>query len=48
MKTSKKLSVSKLVARFDNELKNIIMNDLKALKEAKSQFLNTITPLSAA
>jgi hypothetical protein len=50
MKTPKKLSVSKLLTRFDNELKNIIMNDLKALKEAQNKFLITITPdhLSAA
>jgi hypothetical protein len=38
MKTNKP-SVSKLVARFDRELKNILMNDLKAVK-AKNQFAN--------
>ena len=40
MKTQKRPSTSKLVASFDNELKNIIMNDLKALK-AKTQYLTT-------
>ncbi|CAN5377966.1 hypothetical protein BH09BAC6_BH09BAC6_13260 [soil metagenome] len=39
MKTYKKTSASKLVARFDKELMNIIMNDLKTLK-TKNQFLN--------
>ncbi|GAA4319449.1 hypothetical protein GCM10023149_18130 [Mucilaginibacter gynuensis] len=50
MKTYKKPSVSKLVARFDNELKNILMNDLKAIKAAKDQLLNKISAdrLSAA
>ncbi|WP_255487034.1 hypothetical protein [Mucilaginibacter sp. SP1R1] len=38
MKTTKKPSISKLVASFDNQLKNIIMSDLKNLK-AKTQFL---------
>ena len=49
MKTYNKPSVSKLVARFDRELKNILMNDLKALK-AKGQFGNSINnvQLSAA
>jgi hypothetical protein len=32
MKSTKKPSISKLVANFDNELKRIIMNDLKAIK----------------
>jgi hypothetical protein len=40
MKTAKKPSISKLVASFDNQLKKIIMNDLKAIK-AKTQFLPT-------
>ena len=37
MKTYNKPSTSKLVARFDNELKNILMEDLKAFKE-KNEF----------
>jgi len=41
MKNHSKPAVSKLVARFDKELKNILMTDLKAIKKAKSQFLNT-------
>jgi hypothetical protein len=41
MKSHQKPSVSKLVARFDKELKNILMNDLKAVKEIKNnQSLN--------
>lgn len=32
MKTYKKTAVSKLLDRFDNELKEILMNDLKAIK----------------
>jgi hypothetical protein len=32
MKAIKKPSISKLTIRFDNQLKNIILNDLKALK----------------
>ena len=44
MKTLKRTSPSKLVARFDNELKQIIINDLKVLKDAKVKFLNTLGP----
>lgn len=43
MKTiNQKPAVSKLVAQFDNQLREIIMNDLKMLKGAKIQFLRTI------
>jgi hypothetical protein len=43
MKTiNQKPAVSKLVAQFDNELRAIIMNDLKALKGAKNNFLKAI------
>jgi hypothetical protein len=38
MKTNKKPSTNKLITGFDNQLKRIIMNDLKALK-AKTSFL---------
>jgi hypothetical protein len=37
MKTYNKPATSKLVARFDKELKELIMNDLKAFK-AKQQY----------
>jgi hypothetical protein len=37
MKTYKTPATSKLVARFDNELKNLLVADLKAFKE-KNQF----------
>jgi hypothetical protein len=41
MKSNQKPSVSKLVARFDKELKNILMNDLKAVRGLKNnQCLN--------
>ncbi|WP_158288297.1 hypothetical protein [Mucilaginibacter psychrotolerans] len=33
MKTYQKPATSKLFARFDNELKNLLMEDLKALRE---------------
>jgi len=33
MKTYNKPSTSKLVARFDNELKNLLMEDLKAFRD---------------
>lgn len=42
MKTYKKPAISKLVARFDNELRAILMNDLKAIKGAKNHFLKAI------
>ena len=34
MKIYSQKKVSKLVDRFDNELKNILINDLKAIKAA--------------
>jgi hypothetical protein len=37
MKTYQKPSVSKLVARFDKELMNILMSDLKAVKEKNNR-----------
>jgi hypothetical protein len=41
MKSYQKPSVSKLVARFDKELKNILMNDLKTVRAPKNnQSLN--------
>jgi hypothetical protein len=39
MKTYQKPASSKLVARFDNELRDLIMSDLKAFK-VKNQFLS--------
>lgn len=35
MKTPKKTTVSKLIVRFDNELKRILMNDIYALRNAR-------------
>jgi len=43
MKTYNRPAASKLVTRFDRELKNILMNDLKALKQAKILFLNNVS-----
>jgi hypothetical protein len=37
MKTYKKPATSKLVARFDNELMNLLMEDLRSFRE-KNQF----------
>ncbi|MCC8410424.1 hypothetical protein LJ707_15890 [Mucilaginibacter sp. UR6-1] len=50
MKTYRKPSISKLVAKFDNELKALLMSDLKAIKQAKNQFVNSMNNngLSAA
>ena len=42
MKTINKPAASKLVARFDQELLEILRADLKALKQAKNQFLNNV------
>jgi len=42
MKTYKKQTVSQLLASFDNELRNILMNDLQAIKAAKNKIANTI------
>jgi hypothetical protein len=42
MKTYNKIATSKLVARFDEELLNILREDLKAMKQAKVQFINRI------
>ncbi|MBS7564140.1 hypothetical protein KHS38_06955 [Mucilaginibacter sp. Bleaf8] len=42
MKTYRKPSISKLVNRFDNELKNLLLEDLKTVRTAKNQLLNTI------
>jgi hypothetical protein len=40
MKTYRKTTVSKLVDRFDNELKILLMDDLKAIRQIKEK-LNT-------
>jgi hypothetical protein len=40
MKTYNKPSTSKLVARFDNELKNLLMEDLKAFR-SKNKFITS-------
>ena len=37
MKTYNRLSTSKLVAKFDNELRNILLEDLKAFR-TKNKF----------
>jgi hypothetical protein len=50
MKNLKQTSVSKLVARFDKELMNLLNEDLKAIKAAKNQIVKKMSPerLSAA
>jgi len=42
MKTYQKPATSKLVARFDNELMNIIMADLRSVRTVKNNFLRLI------
>jgi len=42
MKTYNKPAASKLVARFDRELMDILINDLKILKQPKNQFRYTV------
>ncbi|NCD71524.1 hypothetical protein [Mucilaginibacter agri] len=42
MKTSKNSTVSKLVNRFDSELKSILLADLKAMKQTKNQLIDKI------
>jgi len=42
MKSYNKPSISKLVTRFDNELKNMLLEDLKNVKNAKSQLIDSI------
>ncbi|MDB4925480.1 hypothetical protein [Mucilaginibacter sp.] len=41
MKINQKPAISKLVARFDKELREIIMNDLKMIRGARN-FLRAI------
>ncbi len=42
MKTLKNTSVTKMIARFDNDLKAILMNDIKAIRSAKQHLLVSI------
>ncbi len=42
MKTYQKPATSKLVARFDNELMNILMDDLRTIRKVKNSFLRLI------
>lgn len=45
MKIIKRPAAPKLVAQFDNELRSIIMNDLKAIKRgAKILFMKHVQP----
>ncbi|WP_255496218.1 hypothetical protein [Mucilaginibacter sp. FT3.2] len=40
MKANRKISTSKLVARFDNELKMLLTNDLKSIKAKAARLAN--------
>ncbi len=40
MTTHKKTSSSKLLVRFDNELKTLLINDLNNVRNIKTQFLH--------
>ncbi|MGZ3757910.1 MAG: hypothetical protein ACXVAY_22425 [Mucilaginibacter sp.] len=42
MKTPQKPAISKIIARIDNELMNIIMEDLKSVRVAKKCFMRLI------
>ena len=39
---NRKPAVSKLVASFDNQLKEILLNDLRAIKGARNVFMRAI------
>ena len=39
---NRKPAISKLVVRFDNELKAILMNDLRTIKGARNVFMRAI------
>lgn len=39
---NRKPAASKLVARFDNELKAILLNDLRTIKGARNVFMKAI------
>jgi hypothetical protein len=41
MKILKKSSASKLLTRFDNELKTLLVNDLNSVRGIKTQFLHS-------
>jgi hypothetical protein len=40
MKTHKTTSATKLLARFDNELKTLLINDLNTIRGVKRQILS--------
>ena len=42
MKTIQKPAISKIVARIDNELMDILMADLRAMRNTKNRFLRLI------
>lgn len=42
MTTNRKPAISKLVASFDNELKAILMNDLRTIKRKGNAFMRAI------
>jgi hypothetical protein len=41
MKTHKSTSTSKLVSRFDNQLKKLLLNDLKIIRGVNAQLLSS-------
>ena len=41
MKTFKKTSANRLLTRFDNELKTLLVSDLNHVKTIKAQFLHS-------
>ncbi len=41
MKDPKKISANRLLTRFDNELKTLLVNDLNHVRSIKTQFLHS-------
>jgi len=41
MKNIRKASATKLITRFDSELKALLINDLNSVKNVKNQLLHT-------
>jgi len=42
MKTNSKTSISRLLNSFDNELKNLLMDDLRGIKKAKKKLMESL------
>jgi len=47
MKTHKSTSTSKLVARFDNQLKKLLVNEIKTIRGFNAQLLSSNNQVQA-